>query len=281
MLLLALLNKRRSFLDLGVESIEALHVLPDLLDWEFDKHTCDLWSSLRLDQHGDEFEDGLTNLVFQVWVLLSHRWQKLLGGDLVFLLWSHVLLHLLTSWGLWNSLHHWLTWHLTHSLVHTWLWHLRHTWLLWHSLLAWHTWHLSSHVLLLHLVHVLTLVVWSVTVLLVASVVWLSWSTSHLSLILAEVGVHGFVLLHDLEQLLEDLSHMWVSNEVVEVESTVLLGLIFLEVRLVHGFFSLEGSKLFDLVMVDHEGLAFDGVVVEGLLGSSCGIWGLEADESI
>jgi len=282
---LRLVNEISGFLDLGTKSIEGRHVSLDLVNWKLDEHTSDLWSSLWWYHHVYEFEDDLTNLILQVWVSLGNRWEELLADRIVFLLWSQ--LGLVWSRGSW---HLWLT-HLWHTLVHVWLWwHLvLHCWLSWHgSLLVWHTWHLSTHVWLLLLnttmVHVSSLMVLSLTttvVLVLTSVVWLSWSTSHLSLVLVEVSVHGFVLLHDLKQLLEDLGHMWMSNQVVKMESTILLGLIFLEVGLVHGFFSLEGSKLLDLVMVDHKGLTFNGVVVEGLLGRGSSIWGLEANESI
>ena len=278
-----LVNEVSGFLDLGLKRIKGSHVGLDLVNWKLDEHTSDLWSSILWYQQVNVFEDNLTNLILQVWVSVGNRWEELLSSKRIFLLWSH----LGWAWSsLWNTWHSWLT-HLWHTLAHTWLWwHLiLHSWLWWHSLVVWHALHLSTHWLLLHVMHVLTLMVLSVATMLsslvITSTVWLSWSTSHLSFIVVEMSVHGFVLLHDLKQLLKNLGHVWMSNQVVQMESTILLGLIFLKVRFVHSFFSLESSKLLNLVMVNHKSLTFNGVVVEGNLGRSSSIWGLEADESI
>lgn len=80
-------------------------------------------------------------------------------------------------------------------------------------------------------------------------------------------------VLHDLKKLLEDLGHVWVGDEVVQVESTGLLGHVLLVVLLVHGFLSGEVSELLDLVVVDHQGLSFNSGVVEVLLGTGGGVW--------
>merc|ERR1719460_1018116 len=73
---------------------------------------------------------------------------------------------------------------------------------------------------------------------------------------------------------------MRMANQVIEVESTVLLGLILLVVRLIHGFFSLEGSQLLDFIMVDHQSFTLNSVIMESLLGRGSSVWCLEADES-
>jgi len=64
------------------------------------------------------------------------------------------------------------------------------------------------------------------------------------------------------------------------VESTGLLGHVLLVTLFVHSFFLLEISELFDLVMVDHQSLSIDVLVVEGSFGHGGGVWGLEANES-
>ena len=87
------------------------------------------------------------------------------------------------------------------------------------------------------------------------------------------------VLLHDVQQLLEDLSHVWVRSQISEVEGTRLLSLIFLEIGLINGVLDLNFSLFLDLVMVDHKSLSIIGRVVQGLLGNSSRVWLLEADE--
>ena len=102
---------------------------------------------------------------------------------------------------------------------------------------------------------------------------------THVSLGLVEMGVHGLVLLHDVQKLLEDLGHVWVRGQIGKVEGTGLLSLILLEISLIDGVLDLNLSLFLDLVMVDHEGLTIIGGVVQGLLGNGGGVWLLEADE--
>jgi hypothetical protein len=127
-------------------------------------------------------------------------------------------------------------------------------------------------------VHVTTLVLLVWTSWVVVSLVLL-WTSVHVSLTLVEVGVHGFVMMHNLDQLLQNLGQEWVTGKVIQVESTSLLSLILLEVGLINGFFLLDLSDLLDLIMVDHESLTVIGLTMKGLLGSSSRVWGLEADE--
>lgn len=96
------------------------------------------------------------------------------------------------------------------------------------------------------------------------------WSSSHhVSLLVVEVGVHGLVLLHDIQQLLKNLSHVWVAGKIIKMESTGFLGLIFFEISLVDGIFNLNLSLLLNLVVVDDKGLTFEGSVVKVGLGNS------------
>jgi hypothetical protein len=146
---------------------------------------------------------------------------------------------------------------------------------------------MSSHVLaLVLLVVVVTLVstVMSSSVLVVSSSVVVSTSstmtTSHLSFLMMEMSVHSFIGLHDFKKLLKDLGHMWMSDEIIQMESSCLGCHVLLEAWLIHGFFLLKVSEFLDFVMVDHHSLSFKVLVMEGLLGSSGGIWCLEANES-
>jgi hypothetical protein len=83
------------------------------------------------------------------------------------------------------------------------------------------------------------------------------------------------------EDLLNDLSQVWVRVQVVPLESTRLLGFVVLEISLVLGSLKLNLSKFLDLVVVDDKDLVSIGLVGECVLGVSGGIWLLEADESV
>jgi len=110
---------------------------------------------------------------------------------------------------------------------------------------------------------------WTTLVLSWTSLIVTSWATWTSSLIVVEVGVHLLVLLHDIQQLLENLSHVWVAGEIVKMESTGFLGLVFLEISLIDGIFDLDFSLLLDLVVVDDQGLALESSVVKVGLGNS------------
>ena len=58
------------------------------------------------------------------------------------------------------------------------------------------------------------------------------------------------------------------------------MGLILLEISFIDSVFDLDLSLLLDLVVVDHEGLAVIGGVVQGRFGNSSRVWLFEADES-
>jgi len=88
------------------------------------------------------------------------------------------------------------------------------------------------------------------------------------------------VLLHDVEELLEDLRDVWHGGQIIHLERAVLLKLILLEVSLINGVLNLDLSKFLDLIMVDDQGLSVINGVVEGLFSHSGVIWLLEADES-
>lgn len=93
--------------------------------------------------------------------------------------------------------------------------------------------------------------------------------------------VHGLVLLNEGQKLLDDLSQVWLTGQVVPLESTSLLGLVVLEISLILSFLELDLSELLDLVVVDDENLISIGLVGESALSSGSCIWLLVADESI
>ena len=152
--------------------------------------------------------------------------------------------------------------------MHDWCHWLSHgLWWHWWSALVWHT--AGS---LLHGAASAVVVVWS-------SVATLVSLAAHVSLVVAEGICHLLVLLHNVKELLEDLSDVWVGGEVVEVDGAGLGGLVLLEIGLVNLILNLDFSEFFDLVVVDNKGLAFIDGVAEGLLGVGGVIWLLEADE--
>jgi hypothetical protein len=74
--LLRLVDQVISLLNLAAQVLVRAHVLLDLLDWQFDEHTSDLWNSIVTNEVLDEWEDGFTNSLFQVWVSLGDRWDQ-------------------------------------------------------------------------------------------------------------------------------------------------------------------------------------------------------------
>ena len=74
---------------------------------------------------------------------------------------------------------------------------------------------------------------------------------------------------------------MRLRSQIVPFESAALRGLVSLPISLVTSLFHVKLSDLLDLVVVDHEHLVVNGVVLQILL-SFCSIsWLLEADEGI
>ena len=69
-MLLRLRDEVIGFLDLHDKVVVGEHVLLDLLNWELDQHTGDLRDSFVADEVLDEWEDGFTDSLLQVRVLL-------------------------------------------------------------------------------------------------------------------------------------------------------------------------------------------------------------------
>ena len=264
---LSLIDEVVGFLDLGAEDIVLHEILLDLVDWELDEHTGDLWSSVWCDELLDEWEDHLTDLFLEVLVSLGTGWEQF-GGKLLVLGNNGVHWWLLTlHWhALWNT---WWAWH----------WGLSH-WHWWAS--HWRSWHWLSKGLTAH-----WLVWWNTlshlsarsVVVEVSSVATLVSATTHTSLAVSDSSGHGLVLLHDVKELLENLGDVWVGGQVVEVDGASLGGLVLLEIGLVDLVLNLDFSEFLDLVVVDDESLVAIGGVAEGLLGIGGVIWLLEADE--
>jgi len=137
---------------------------------------------------------------------------------------------------------------------------------------------MNSRLHVVHGLHVLCLMM-SVCVM-VSLVVMLSLTSHHVSLTVVEVSIHSLILLHNLKQLLENLSHVWMTDQIIQMESSILLSLILLEIGFINGLFFLNFSQLLDLIVINHEGLTFDGMIVECLFSLCCSSWLLEADES-
>lgn len=177
---------------------------------------------------------------------------------------------------------HWLSWHLSSS------WH----WGSWH----WGSWHRCSwHVIILWSRHSIIVLhhtlMWSLMTSLHLMLIHLSISSMVLEasssmttsvvplLILSHIG--NFVLLHDFNQLLENLGHIWVRNEVIQMESTCLLGSISFEILLINHFMSFELSDFLDLIVIYDELLSFNSLIVEGLFGLGSSIWSHVTNKSV
>lgn len=263
-----------SLLDLEFKVVEVAHVSLNLVEWQLNEHTGDLRCLLVTDQLLDILVNGVSNLVLKMWVLWGDGWDILGGIKLILLGHGHL------GWVDLSWHHVWLLWHwLNHSLLMS-LWHLRltlhhwcwlvtshHTWLLWH----------------LSLVHLLlawtSLVAWALSWRSVVVVV--SWLSGSVDLNMVHLLVRLLVILNYTEQLLKHLSQMRLRSQIVPFESTALRGLVSLPISLVTSLFHVKLSDLLDLVVVDHEHLVVNGVVLQILL-SFCSIsWLLEADEGI
>ena len=70
-----------------------------------------------------------------------------------------------------------------------------------------------------------------------------------------------------------------VSN-IIPLEATSFLGLIFIPIGFIFCSFNLYFSDLFDFIVVDQKHLTFNVMIVEILFGWSSIIWFLEANES-
>ena len=107
-----------------------------------------------------------------------------------------------------------------------------------------------------------------VLVLVSVVVVSLLWSLrSDVSLTLVEMSIHCFILMHDLNKLLKNLGKIRVTGQVVQMEPTSLLLLISFEVGFVNGFFFLDLSEFFDLIMVNDKSLTIESLIVQHLFG--------------
>jgi len=278
---LSVLPVLHGLLNLEVEVVEVTHVGLDLVERQFNEHTGDLWRLLVTNELLNELVDGVTNLILQVRILRRNGWDE--SGSLLLVSLSNGHLSWVTL-----VVHHWL--------LH---WH----WLLNHTLVRW--WHLllllgtTLHHVLLHLVathhtrllllHLLTWVhlllawtSWELTwVLSWRSVVVLSWSSWSLVLSIIHLLLGSFIVLNDTEELLEHLGQVRLRGQVIPLETSSLLSLVLLPVSLVTSLFHVKLSDLLDLIVVDHEHLSIDSMVLQVLL-SLCSIsWLLEADKSV
>lgn len=276
---LSVLPVLHSLLNLEVEVVEVTHVGLDLVERQFNEHTGDLWRLLVTNKSLDELIDGVTNLILQVRILRRNGWDE--SGSLLLISLSNGHLS-------WVTLHHWLLhrhWLLNHTLVR-WrhllllLWTTLHHVLL-HLVATHHTRLLLLHLLTwMHLL--LTWTSWELTwVLSWRSVVILSWSSWSLVLSIIHLLLSSLIVLDDTEELLEHLGQVRLRGQVIPLETSSLLSLVLLPVSLVTSLFHVKLSDLLDLIVVDHEHLTINGMVLQVLL-SLCSIsWLLEADKSV
>jgi len=201
----------------------------------------------------------MANLLLKIWVSFRNRWKDLGSLSLIVSCWSS------SSWWSWS-----------HLLLHTWL--LWHGWLLshWWSWCNWLTWHLSSWLLVLVLITSLVLS----SIVVVRSSVSTTLVVVH-SLVSTLSWVNLIVLLHKLEKLLDDLCQVWLTGQIVPLESTSLLLSILFPISLIFEFSHLHSSNLLDFIIVDNENLTFECLVLQSSLSSSTSIWLFEADKSI
>ena len=79
LLLLSVLPVLECLLDLHVEVVPVHHVLSDLVDWQLDEHTSDLWSLVVTNDHLNILVDAATDLSLQVRVVWVQGWDILVS----------------------------------------------------------------------------------------------------------------------------------------------------------------------------------------------------------
>ena len=244
-----------------IEGIKTLQVFFDLVHWKFDKHTGNLWGLVNSDDLLNVVVNQMANLFFQVWVSLLDGWDELNGFGLEHLGVTRLSLHL------WWCHHSWLlhSWHHLWLLLNSWHWHL----LSWHCLR-----HTSSSWLWHSLVHL----VWIASFLLL---IWELSSVLRSSHVVSVVLLRSFVLLHQLEELLDDLGQVWLTLKIIPLEPSGLLLSVLFKISLVLELIHLDFSNLFDFIVVDNQHLTVIHLVRKLLLSLSAGIWLLVAYEGI
>jgi hypothetical protein len=73
---------------------------------------------------------------------------------------------------------------------------------------------------------------------------------------------------------------MRLVGNIIPLETTSLLGLIFVPIGFISCSFHLDFSDLLDFIVVDQKHFTFNIMIVEILFGLSSIIWFLEANES-
>ena len=135
---------------------------------------------------------------------------------------------------------------------------------------------------MLVLIHILLettlvhMVLISSVMIIVSSLSWIEVSF----LVMVEGSIHSFILMHNFNKLLQNLCKIWVTGQVIQMETTSLLLLISFKVGFVYGLFFLDLSEFFNLIVIYDKGFIIKGLIVQILFGGCCGIWCLVADKS-
>lgn len=86
-----------------------------------------------------------------------------------------------------------------------------------------------------------------------STLVWSSAVVSSHHPVLIQLSAHMGLMLHDLQKLLQDLSHVRMRGELLDVDLSSLLSLILFKISFVNGIFNLDLSLLLDLIVVNDE----------------------------
>lgn len=268
-------------LNLHLEVVEVHHVVLDLVDWKFDKHTSDLWCFIITNELLDIFVDATTDLLLQVRVVGVQSWDILQGRLGISLSNGHLTLwntlHLLLVWHHWHA---WLLLLLRHSTLRHWL-TSHHTWIR-HLSLHLLTWHLTwlSHLLLLLLVlttHLVVVSSWAWAI--VSSSVVVATRMSSSTHIILDLSIGLLIKLNDTEKLLEHLSQMRLRGKIIPFEPSSLLSLVLLPIGFVTSLLHLKLSDFLDFIVVDKKHLSTNGMVLEVLFSLSGIGWLFVADK--
>lgn len=87
------------------------------------------------------------------------------------------------------------------------------------------------------------------------------------------------LVVHETEQVLNDLSQVRLTRQIVPLEATFEHGLVLFKVSLVQCLFSLDFSDLLNFIVVYEHYLIIKGLLVQALLGIGSAVRLLVADE--
>ena len=89
-----------------------------------------------------------------------------------------------------------------------------------------------------------------------------------------------FFVIHQSEKMMDDLSQMRLTRQIIPLETTLEHGFVLFKVSFIKCLFSLNISDFFDLIVIDDNHFVIEDLLVQVLFCIHRTVWFLEADES-